>query len=272
MDLSKKEYVEKLTIEKMENDFPYFSRVEKRNSAFNNLFLKHITEYNNNPKEAFGAEGLDKLNEKAIADPKIGKPIKSVTRLDGTVEEEDVFNGGFYETDKGANTYFILYEDQQSKEREGFLSISTHKAIERLNDKTKVGIADKKEGYSLVILSPGNLVYVPTNEERTKIKQGLSITDAIDWNNLKHISSGIYKMTDTTQGKCLFIPYTISSSITEDSVELGAGNKSARAWDGEVEYISNSKGKTSREDSGTMIKDVCIKLKTDRLGNIFPAQ
>jgi CRISPR-associated endonuclease Csn1 len=272
MDLSKKEYTEKLTIEKMENDFPYFSRDENRNNAFNNLFLRHIMEYNNNSKEAFSAEGLDKLNEKAIDDPKIGRPIKSITRLDGTVEEEDMFKGGFYETDKGANSYFIMYEDPQSKKREGFHSISTHKTIERLNDKTKVGIADEKKGYGLIILSPGNLVYVPTNEERTKIKQGLSIADAIDWNNLKHISSGIYKMTDTTQGKCLFVPYTISSSITEDSIELGAGNKSARAWDGEVEYISNSKGKTSREDSGTMIKDVCIKLKTDRLGNISPAQ
>ncbi|HTN06288.1 type II CRISPR RNA-guided endonuclease Cas9 [Agriterribacter sp.] len=145
MDLSKKEYVEKLTIEKMKSDFPYFSEDEKRNNAFNNLFLRHIKEYKNDPKEAFGAEGIDKLNEKAMADPKIRKPVKSVTRLDGTVEEEDMFNGGFYETDKGANTYFIMYEDQQTKEREGFLSISTHKAIERLNDITKKGIADEKK-------------------------------------------------------------------------------------------------------------------------------
>ncbi|HTN06289.1 hypothetical protein [Agriterribacter sp.] len=94
---------------------------------------------------------------------------------------------------------------------------------------------------------------------------------AIDWENLKHISSSIYKMTDTTQGKCLFVPYRISASITEDSVELGASNKSARAWNGKVEYISNSKGKLSREDSGTMIKTVCVKLKIDRLGNITPA-
>lgn len=77
--------------------------------------LDHILEYNNVPKEAFNAEGLEKLNKKAIENPKIGKEIKSITRLDGTVDIEDMFNGGFYETDKGAMAYFIMYENPKSK-------------------------------------------------------------------------------------------------------------------------------------------------------------
>jgi CRISPR-associated endonuclease Csn1 len=290
MALTKKEYVEKLTIEKMKNDFPYFSFInkqyfdsldnEKQNilqkagfeisemkyqNAFNKLFLEHILEYSNDAKEAFSAEGVEKLNKKALENPKIGKEIKSVTRLDGTVDIEDMFNGGFYETDKGSNMYFVMYENQQTKERSDFRSIATHKAIEKIVKGDK--IAEDKEGFDKIILSPGDLVYMSTKEEREEILKGTEIEKAIDWNNQKHISNSIYKMTDTTQGKCLFVPHRISSSII-DNEELGSGNKSARAWDGKVEYVANSKGKLTREDSGTMIKETCIKLKIDRLGNI----
>src|SRR5690606_17233881 len=73
MALTKKEYVENLTIEKMKSDFPYFSFVNKafydslsekgkmiitnanleisenrELNAFNRLFLEHILEYENN--------------------------------------------------------------------------------------------------------------------------------------------------------------------------------------------------------------------------------
>jgi CRISPR-associated endonuclease Csn1 len=271
MSLNKKEYVETLTIEKMKNDFPYFSEDEKKNSALNNLFLKHIKEYNNNPKEAFNAEGIEILNEKAIADSKISKPIRSVTRLDGKVDEEDMYKGGFYETDKGANAYFIMYENQKTKIREGFFSVAVHKAIERLNDTMKPGIADKRAGYDIIIISPGDLVYVPTKEEQGKIKAGISAYDAINWKNSCHISNSIYKMIKSTEGECHFAPYRYVNNIPIIDSEFGANNCSEKAWDGEIIYKENNKGKLTRTDNGTRIKDVCIKLKVDRLGNISPA-
>jgi len=165
----------------------------------------------------------------------------------------------------------VMYENQITKERDGYMSVSVHKAIERLNDSEKYGIADEKEDHNLIVLSPGDLVYVPTDEERSLIREGMQIKDAINWKNHKQISSNIYKMTDTTQGKCLFVPHRISASIDNRFMELGSANKSARAWDGEITYVKGSNGKLSREDSGTMIKEVCIKLKVDRLGNLQPA-
>ena len=188
MDLTKKDYVEKLTIEKMKNDFPYFSFINKnyfdslpnekqliitdadltispnrKTSAFNLLMLDHILEYNNVPKEAFNAEGLEKLNKKAIENPKIGKEIKSITRLDGTVDIEDMFNGGCYETDKGAMAYFIMYENPKIKKRTDYRSIATHKAIEKIVKGDP--IAEDRDGFDKIILSPCDLVYVPTKEE-----------------------------------------------------------------------------------------------------------
>lgn len=271
MSLNKAEYMEKLTTEKMENDFPNFSRDEKRNHAINNLFLHHIRQYDNNPKEAFNSEGIDELNKKALANPKIGKEIKSITRLDGRVSPDELFNGAYYETDSGGNVYFSMYENQNTLERTGFKDHAILKAVERINDPTKHGIVDDLDGFNTIILTPGDLVYVPTNDELQKLKSGTDMEDAINWKDHGHLSKSIYKMTDTTQGKCLFVPARIASPIGVDSVELGSSNKSARAWNGVVEYKPDAKGKLKREDSGTMIKETCIKLHVDRLGNIRPA-
>jgi CRISPR-associated endonuclease Csn1 len=56
-------------------------------------------------------------------------------------------------------------------------------------------------------------------------------------------------MVSCTEGECHFVPNQISSPILKNT-ELGSNNKSERTWNGE------------------MIKQVCIKLKIDRIGNI----
>jgi CRISPR-associated endonuclease Csn1 len=260
MNLNKKEYVEKLTLEKMKKDFPYFSKNENRNSAINNLFLRHINEYDNDSKQAFSAEGLDKLNEKAITDSKIGKPIRAVTRLDGTVEEGDMFNRAFYEADNGAMAYFIIYENKKTKEREYLEpspSIPMHKAIERLIDKPTQGIADEREGYDLIILSPGDTVYVPTHEEANEIRQGYDINEIIKGNNKKKISARGYSVTRFSKNQCYFIKSTISDLIIPYNKDRKIG-----------EY--GSQNYSERSDDNIKIIDTCIKLKTDRLGNIRP--
>ncbi|MCZ2130130.1 MAG: hypothetical protein LC109_07655 [Bacteroidia bacterium] len=248
MALIKKDYVEKLTIEKMKNDFPYFSENEKRNNAFNNLFLQHIKEYGNDPKEAFNAEGIEKLNKKAVENPKIGKEIKSVTRLDGTVDVDDMFNGGFYETDKGAMAYFIIYENQQTYEREGFESIATHKAIEKIVKGDK--IAEDKEGFDKIILSPGDLVYVPTEEERMR-------KEDIDWTNSKTLLNRIYKVVSFSGKDLLCVKADISDPIIPTSIK--------EKVKGEIDWHNKS---TTTMEGDVTIKNVCIKLNVDRLGNI----
>lgn len=248
MALTKKEYVENLTIEKMKNDFPYFSEDEKRNNALNNLFLQHIREYNNDPKEAFNAEGLEKLNKKAKENPKIGNEVKSVTRLDGKVDIEDMFNGGFYETDKGAMAYFIIYENQVTKKRHGFQSIPTHKAIEKIVNGQS--IAEYKEGFDTIILSPGNLIYVPTKEERENPKK-------INWHDKKHLSQRIYKVISFSKKDLLCVKSDVSDCIipydrkNKVKGEIGWDNKSTTTMEGDI-----------------IIKEVCVKLRVDRLGNI----
>ena len=88
----------------------------------------------------------------------------------------------------------------------------------------------------LFMLSPNDLVYLPTEEQ---IKNGI---DTID-------RKRIYKMVSCTGNEGHFIPSFISNPIIL-TTELGSNNKAQRAWTSE------------------MIKETCVPLKVDRLGNI----
>lgn len=212
------------------------------------LLKKHLDEYGGNSKEAFDGEGLENLYKKA------GRPIKKVTRYEKK-KEEDKFKGKYVETDKGGIVYFVMYENAEGI-RDDMYSVSVHQAIEKIIQGKE--IAEEKEGYKKIVLSPNDLVYLPTEDEiKTKI---------IDWNNKSNIFKRTYKMVSSTGSKCEFVPHNIAKSLL-DKIELGSGNKNQRAWDGKVELTGDN---DKREDTGTMIKNHCIKIFVDRIGNIFP--
>ena len=80
-----------------------------------------------------------------------------------------------------------------------------------------------------------DLVYVPLEDERVDI-------DHID-------PKRIYKCISFTGRQCLFLPYSTASVILQ-KVEFEALNKMERAITGE------------------MIKEICIPVTVDRLGNV----
>ena len=90
---------------------------------------------------------------------------------------------------------------------------------------------------SVALLSPGDLVYVPTAEE-------------IETKNYSYIKGRIYKMVSYSGTDCYFIANSIANPIL-NKVELGLLNKVART------------------PSGEMIKEICIPIQVDRLGNIL---
>ena len=86
------------------------------------------------------------------------------------------------------------------------------------------------------LLSPGDLVYLPTEEERVSGKYRLD-------------KGRIYKMVSCGDRRAFFIPYMVASSIV-DKQEYSTLNKMERAITGE------------------MIKETCIPIHVDRLGNV----
>ena len=89
------------------------------------------------------------------------------------------------------------------------------------------------------ILSPNDLVYVPTEQE---------LADGCIASPLN--TSRIYKMVSASDVACCFVPFCVASPSV-DKVEFSRHNKMERAVTGE------------------MIKRVCIPLTVDRLGRII---
>ena len=110
---------------------------------------------------------------------------------------------------------------------------------------TPVPEADDKDHRLLFYLSPNDLVYVPSEEES---RSGLFDFKSIDREQVKRI----YKVVSSSTYQCFFIRNNIATSIV-NKFEFSALNKMEKSLE------------------GTMIKDTCIKLKVDRLGNIQPA-
>ena len=92
-----------------------------------------------------------------------------------------------------------------------------------------------EKGYKLLFyLSPGDLVYVPEEYEH--------ITIPLE-------TKRIYKTVSFDSSKCYFVPQSWATMI-KDKLEFGPKNKS------------------EKNSFGVQIKSRCLKLETDRLGNI----
>ncbi|MCI5681492.1 MAG: hypothetical protein MR293_05935, partial [Bacteroidales bacterium] len=87
---------------------------------------------------------------------------------------------------------------------------------------------------------PGDLVYLPKEGETS-----------IDYNAIDR--TRIYKMVSGSGTDWYFIPNS-SANVIEDRKEYGSLNKLARALTGE------------------MIKDICLPISIDRLGNLIIPQ
>ena len=104
--------------------------------------------------------------------------------------------------------------------------------IERLKQGLSPAPADKNGNEPKFVLSPNDLVYVQ------------------DWNEDNNFNnSHIYKIVSFTGNRLYGIPYSIASPII-DKVEYSQLNK--------IEFTDNK----------ISIKETCIPIKIDRLGNI----
>ena len=210
---------------------------------------------------AFNPEGVEALNKniQRVNNGKKHHPIYKV-RL---YEEGSKFSIGqtgtksnkFVEAAKGTNLFFAVYYDE-SKQKRVFETVPLNEVIEHQKqtanlpkDKRLPIQPDPAKGNFLFTLSPNDLVYVPADEE-------LENPAMVDFTDLsKEQVSRIYKMVSSTGSECHFINNHISKLIKSyDSKnkigEFGSLNKSELSID------------------GLRIKERCLKLKLDRLGNI----
>lgn len=225
------------------------------------ILLAHLEANENNPDLAFSPDGIDKMNQNIIAlnNGKFHQPILKV-RVYEKAEKFAVGTIGnksqkFVEAAKGTNLFFAIFcSEKLNKETGEIEKVRSYYTIPlniMIDCQKKFGSTwrDNVESYLkenkfvsddvklLFILSPNDLVYLPTAEE---ISNGISKID----------NSRIYRMVSGSGTQCFFVLEIVAKSIV-DKTEFSSLNKMERALTGE------------------MIKEICIPIKVDRLGNIL---
>ena len=215
------------------------------------ILLRHLELKDYDPKLAFSPDGIDEMNKNIVMlnNGKFHQPIHKV-RVYEKAEKFAIGKKGnkstkFVEAAKGTNLYFAIYEIEKLNNRTGelikerrFATIPLNIVIERLKQGLPPVPADNNGNEPKFVLSPNDLVYVPTEEEKENEGSHNSL-------NVERL----YKMVSSSGNQCFYIKANVASSII-DKVEFSSLNKMERAITGE------------------MIKEVCIPVKVDRLGNI----
>ena len=213
------------------------------------ILLNHLEAKGNKVEIAFSPEGIEEMNKNIIQlnEGKLHLPIFKVRVYETIGNKFSVGVKGnkkdkYVEAAKGTNLFFAIYVDENGIR--SYETIPLNIVIERLKQGLSVVPEKNRKEHSLLFyLSPNDLVYVPIEDERENIH-------AVNLDQLNNEQrKRIYKMVSCTGSECHFVPYYVASPIV---------NK--------VEY--SSLNKIGRSLTGEMIKDVCIKLKVDRLGNI----
>lgn len=203
---------------------------------------------------AFSKEGVQDMNSDLL-NLNDGKPHQPIVKV-RTWEEGSRFAVGytgnkaskFVEAAKGTNLYYAVY---QKAGKRNYHTIPLNEVIEhqkQVAEQQLVGEGtipiNPLNGELLFYLTVNDLVYVPFENENF---------NEIDFKNLTTAQvNRIYKAVSFTKGRSFFIPVNVAYPIK---------NK----------FEFTSMNKMERDLNGKMIKEICIKLNIDRLGNISKA-
>ena len=217
------------------------------------ILLRHLEANGDDVELAFSPEGIEAMNKNIVAlnDGKWHQPIYKVRVYEMSKKKFVIGQTGnkctkFVEAADGTNLFFAIYETEQEDKSTGETIKKRTYATIPLNiviDRQKCGLSsapeDENGNLPKFVLSPNDLVYVPSKEE---IANG-NIVYPLD-------KARIYKMVSCTGNEGHFVPVYIANPIIQ-TIELGSNNKAQRTW------------------SGEMIKEICIPIQVDRLGNII---
>lgn len=242
------------------------------------ILLAHLEAKGGDPELAFSPDGIDEMNRNmfALNRSKFHKPILKVR----VYEKADKFAVGqtgnksakFVEAAKGTNLFFAIFSSEKTNKDTGeaenvrsYLTIPLNVMIDcqkKYGTKWRVEIEPYLKEAGLIsvdakllfILSPNDLVYLPTKEE---LKEGITFLDR----------SRIYKFIDPYADKGAFVPYSSAKVIF--SMKFSDQNKLGISYPIQDEFgLGSQASKNPRATTGEMIKETCVPIKADRLGNI----
>ena len=233
-----------------------FIREKITDTGIQQILLRHLEACGGDSKLAFSQDGIDQMNKNIVAlnagHPH--KPIYKVRKYEKAekyaVGEVGVKAKKYVEAADGTKLFTMVYEkeniDGQVVRKLVPLYLKTVVDAQKRAEKKWVEYLDQQMKDSQVVdfsfvlkfmMSPGDLVYLPTEEEEISKKYGYFV-------------DRIYKVVSLDGENPNFIPASIATMII-DKAEFTTHNKSSRSLDGKL------------------IKKTCIPVSVDRLGNII---
>ena len=241
-------------------------------TAIQKILLAHLEAKGGDPELAFSPDGIDEMNSniKQLNDKKHHQPIYKVR----VYEPADKFAVGtkgnksskFVEAAKGTNLFFAIFKVEQKR---AFLTIPLN-VIMDCQKKYEKNWNDNLDSYLkelglvsadsklLFNISPNDLVYLPTNDE---IANGIVTIN----------KDRIYKFVSCSGLIADFVPNTSANVV------FSMNKKKQKELFGQEDYfkiqdeygVGSPKSKNERAITGETIKESCVPLKVDRLGNII---
>lgn len=231
------------------------------------ILLNHLANHNEQPELAFSPEGIEEMNKNMIAlnSGKFHQPILKVRTFEPKGNKFNVGIAGnkrdkYVVAASGTNLYFAIYLNKDGKRT--FETVPLNIVIERLKQGEKpiqpIKLSDT--GDELILydyLNPNDIVYLPTEEQKTNPNYSISELD----------KNRIYRFIDSSDTTANFVPVITASLLfnvnKKDQEKIGIN------YPIQNEYgLGSPQSKNQKAITGEMIKDVCLKLKIDRLGNI----
>lgn len=207
------------------------------------ILKNYLQAKNNNPELAFSAEGLDELNTniRLYNDGKYHQPIIKARIFEAgskfILGESGNKKTKYVEAAKGTNLFFAVYQNKEGKR--SFESIPLNEVIESMKQGLSPVPQEGKGGSLQFYLSPNDLVYIPSEEERNN----MDLLKISSFN--KDQLNNIFKVVSFTGNRIYCLPYTVAASIV-NKIEFSQLNK--------VELIKE--------------KEHVVKIKVGKLGHI----
>ena len=224
------------------------------------ILKAHLQAKENNPELAFSPDGIDEMNRNIVAlnGGKFHQPIYKIRRFEKgnkfAIGQTGNKTSKYVEADKGTNLFFAVFGSKKMNKETGeaeiirsYMTIPLNVMIDcqkKYGAKWRISIEAYLKEMELVaddakllfILSPNDLVYLTKQNGNGRIGE-------ID-------KRRIFKVVSFTANRLYSIPYPIAKCIV-DKLEYSQLNK--------VEFTDNKES----------IKEICVPLIVDRLGNII---
>ncbi len=239
---TKRTSLTQLTANKLEN---------VANNELREALQQHVKIYGGGElKKAFTADGVMAFNQGRKIPVSGVKVIEGATQSVGeSVGKQKLIrknsNNDKMHINTAGNYAFAIYENEEDL-KAGIWPLRREYAIVSFYDALQLSLHGEplfapKTGYRIFTLSSNDLVYVPLPDENPR---------TINWNEKKMVKKRLFNMTKASGSQIYFTPNSLADVI-QQGVEMGTQNC--------IEMVD-----------GFGIKHKCIKVKSDRIGNITP--